>query len=234
MRHSRILQAIALTGLLLAFCVGCPQSGPPPAEPSGQEPQAQTPTGETATPKPAEQPKPEPPPPPPTVPEVHLTEALRATCLVFVGDMFPQGEEGNLVDLKGNPKALADLEGTKLTVVFFWNRGDTLYSQMAATAALEDLEKDVAEPYADKGVRVVAINVKDPADAAGENVEESGATFPNLSDPEGKFFGQIATQELPRVYLIGEDNKIIWFDIEFSRATRRNLLQAIQVTLGEI
>ena len=73
-----------------------------------------------------------------------MTEVQQATCLVAVGDAMPVAE---LPDLAGNAQSLGDLFGEKLTAILFWTRGDSLYSQMAATAALEDLVKDVAEPY---------------------------------------------------------------------------------------
>jgi hypothetical protein len=38
---------------------------------------------------------------------------------------------------------------------------------------------------------------------------------------------------LPRVYLLNASGKIIWFDTDYSQASRRNLMQAIQVLLGE-
>lgn len=234
MRRPSTWQALGLAALLLAFFSGCPQAEKPPAEPAGSTQggeQAQPNPEETATPQPEKKAEPEPPPPPPTVPEVHMPEALRQTCLVFVGDQMPDGE---LNDLDGNKKTLSSLYGKKLTVVLFWTRGKELYDQMTTTSALEDLEKDVAEPYGPKGVAVVGIDVKDPVDEARKTVEEAGAKYPILSDPEGEYFAKVATQDLPRVYLLDADGKIIWLDIEFSRITRRNLEQAIQVELGEI
>jgi peroxiredoxin len=228
MRRPSTRQALGLAALFLVFFSGCPQAdNGPPAGPGGTE--TQPGSEQSAAGQPAKQAEPE--PPPPTVPEVHMPEALRDTCLVFVGDEMPGGE---LADLEGNTKSLAELRGEKLTVILFWNRGEELFAQMAATAALEDLQKDVAEPYGSKGVAVVAINVKDSAEGARQNVDEAGAKYPILSDPEGEYFAKVATQDLPRVYLLDADGKLLWLDVEFSRTTRRNLMQAVQVELGEI
>lgn len=235
MRRTSTWQALGLAALMMVVFCGCPQAedGPPDepgvAQPAG--PEAEPGPDEAAKSQPEEKPEPEPPPPPLTVPEVHMPEALRETCVAFVDDTMPDTE---LADLEGNTKPLAELRGEKLTVVFFWKRGEELVAQMTTTAALEDLQKDVAEPYGPKGVAVVAVNVKDPVEDARTSVEEAGAQYPVLSDPEGECFAKVATQELPRVYLLDAEGKIIWLDVEYSRITRRNLMQAIQVELGEI
>lgn len=214
-------------------CAGCPRgenadlaTGPAGVD---QAEQAATPSGADSA---SAEKTPEPEPPPPAeVPEVRLTDALLATCLVRVDDLMPDGE---LPDLEGNPQRLSDLFGEKLTVVFFWATGDSSYSKMAATSALEDLQKDVAEPYSGKGVRVIGINVREEPELAREQVSKAGANFTNLVDGDGAFFSQVATEKLPRAYLVDGDGKILWFDLEYSHATHRDVLQAIQVELGEI
>jgi len=234
MRSPSTRRVCCLAALVLAALAGCPSGDgdTPPVEPPAAGPAQQRPTDVRPGERTAVDQTPEPePPPPPTVPEVHMTDALRQTCLAFVGDPMPGGE---LADLAGTKQSLAELHGEKLTVVLFWTSADTVLSQIAATSALEDLQKDVAEPYGPKGVAVVAVNVHNPPETAKERVDEAGATFANLSDPEGEFFAKVATELLPRVYLLDAEGKIIWFDLEYSRATRRNLLQAIQVELGEI
>ena len=222
---------ILLAALVVALCVGCRQGdteGPPPsgedtASAGGPPAKAQVP--------PDEPPKVEEPPPPPKIPEVHLTDALRETCLVGVDDAMPEAE---LVDLEGQKQPLSGLRGEKLTLVFFWTRGSSQFSAMAAQMALEDLEKDVHEPYSDKGVQVVAVNESDTAEAVKETAEEAGVTFPSLLDPDGALFAQVAKERLPRPYLLDAEGKILWFDLEYSEPTRDNLMQAIQVALGEM
>jgi peroxiredoxin len=171
------------------------------------------------------------PPPPPTIPKVHLLEADRETCLVVVGDAMPEAE---LADLAGEKQALAGLRGEKLTLVFFWTSGDSEFSAMRAQAALEDLQKDVHEPYAEKGVGVVAVNEGDTAESVKKLVDEAAAAFPNLLDTDGTLFAKVATKNLTRPYLLDAEGKILWFDLEYSSTTRDNLMQAIQVALGEL
>jgi peroxiredoxin len=192
------------------------------AAPPQQAPDQKGPAVET---QPAEE-----PPPPPTIPEVHLLDVDRATCLVGVDDPMPEGE---LAGLDGKNQPLGALKGEKLTVVFFWTKGDSEFASLRAQTALEDLQKDVQESYAEKGVRVVAVNEGDGPEAVKKLAEAAGATYPVLLDPDGALFAKVATERLPRPYLLDGDGKILWFDLEFSRTSRAKLLQAIQVALGE-
>jgi len=165
------------------------------------------------------------PPPPPTIPVVKMTSKLAATCLVKVGDLLP---EASLPDLDGKRQSLHELLGERLSVVCFWSS-----SHPYALEELQDLEIDVAGPYANEGVQVVSINVGDTAEVARKNLPAAGAKFRNLLDPDRAYFGKVATDKLPRTYLLDASGKILWLDTEYSRSTRRDLLQGIQVALGE-
>jgi len=217
--HAKDTGLVLLAIVLTAGWLGCNSSTKDDlAKPAG----AGTASGQAAQAEPAPAPQPE-PPPKPTMPEVKLTEALAATCLVKVGDAMP---EVTLPDLTGAPTAFRSLSGEKLTVVCFW-KADHPY----AVEELRDLQKSVAGPYQAKGVRVVAINQADSPEVARQTAQQTGAAFPILLDADGAYFQKVATQGLPRTYLLDAEGKILWFDIEYSRSTERNLLQAIDVTL---
>ena len=57
--------------------------------------------------------------------------------------------------------------------------------------------------------------------------EEIGAEFPLLLDADGAGLGRVATEKLPRIYLLDPSGSILWFDIEYSESTRRELKNAI-------
>ncbi|MBN2021962.1 MAG: TlpA family protein disulfide reductase [Pirellulales bacterium] len=218
--HRRQFATIVLAAALAASWMGCNRPAAPKNDKKANDDAAAAAPGGAA--EPAPEPKVE-PPPKPTMPEVKLSDALAAECLVKVGDAMP---EATLPDLAGKPTALGSLLGPKLTVVCFW-KADNPY----AVEELRDLAQDVAGPYEAKGVRVVGVNTGDAAEAAGTKARETGATFPNLIDADGAYFHKVATDKLPRTYLLDAEGKILWFDIEYSRSTRRDLLQAIDVTL---
>lgn len=223
--------AIVAMGAAMAVVCGCRGS----SEPTGP---AATPAPAPASPAPAEKPKEKvpievtvkPEPVATTMPKVEMTESLRATCRVGEGDPLPDGQVRNL---EGKSVAVRSLLGEKATVVFFFTRGETRRAQLTAQAALHDLQKDVAEVYAAEGVEVLAVDQKNADAEVAELAAAAGVTFPVLTDPAGRYFGTIATKELPRLYLVDPEGKILWFDIGYSETTRRSLKQALQVVVGK-
>jgi hypothetical protein len=223
--------------VLLALCIGCPgpgdepNGGPetpngdpaaPPETPGNGNPA--TPTGNgNDQPGTPENGNPE-EPAEATIPEVQLPEMLAATCLVGVGDKMP---DAPMDVLGGEQAALRSQFGPRLTVMLFWTS-----SNLYACDELADLTGDVAEPYEGDGVRVIGINVGDSAEDAAKAVAEAGPGFPNFLDPKGEYFAKVATERLPRTYLLSPDGTILWFDLEYSPTTRRQLTRAIDAVLG--
>jgi hypothetical protein len=81
---------------------------------------------------------------------------------------------------------------------------------------------------------VVAVNVGDAVERVRQHAANAGAAFANLLDPKGEFLAKAAKdRQLPRVFLVDGQGKILWFDVEYSRTTRHDLLQAIEVTLAQ-
>jgi peroxiredoxin len=160
-----------------------------------------------------------------TMPQVFLTQAHADTCLVRVGDQFP---DLRLADLQGQEQFLSRLMGEKLTVVAFWNG-----RRPTALVELADLGPCVVQRFLGQGVAVVGVNSGDDPRPAGELLKQAGATFANLSDRDGKALAQVATARLPRTYLLDASGKVVWFDLEYSRTTRRELVQAIRFLLAQ-
>jgi peroxiredoxin len=158
------------------------------------------------------------------MPGVFLTDAHAKTCLVKVGDALPEIE---LKDLAGKPQSLAGLLGKRLTVVLFWNSTNPY-----AVEELADLWPDFGKPFADAGVKLIAIDERDPAGVVAPLVKRLEIKFPVLLDSEGKALAGVATRRLPRTYLVDGEGKILWFDLEYSASTRRQLRDAIRVTLN--
>ncbi|MFZ5829950.1 MAG: hypothetical protein ACOY3P_07670 [Planctomycetota bacterium] len=205
-------------------------------QPESKQPTSDSPppdrVEQSGTPAPAgKQPAPVPPspPPPPTIPEVVLSESLKATGLVNVGDVMP---EGSLTRVDGESAPPADMLGPRLTVVHFWT-GTSDMARLRAEAAVGDLARDVVKPFGSSGVRAVSIYVGEPPDEVEKVAEAAGDAVPVLVDRDGSYFAKIAKSELPRVYLLGADRKILWFDVEYSQATERQLLQAIAAVLAK-
>ena len=182
--------------------------------------------------KAAQKPKPvETPPPPPTIPQVVLSDALRAACVVNVGDKIP---DADLPDLSGKLHTLSSMYGQRLTVVCVWTAGDSSRSRLTATRTLKDLVKTIVEPFGEKGVRLIGINVGDSPTAVQQHMADAGATFPTLLDLKGEFYAMLAKEpKMPRAYLLDAGGKILWFDMELPRDSLRDLAQGIRASLGE-
>jgi peroxiredoxin len=165
-------------------------------------------------------------PAPPKIPSVALSKQHQSLCKLKVGDTMPAFE---LQELGGNqPRSLAELAGDKATLLVFWKA-----DRRMAREQLADLRYDVVEPFGERGVAVVGIAVEQSAADTEKTLQGAGAKFPNLLDPDGEAFARVGNEKLPRTYLLDPDGKILWFDIEYSHATRRELNQALQALTSE-
>jgi peroxiredoxin len=155
-----------------------------------------------------------------SIPAVVLSKQHEALCRVNVGDTIPAVE---LAQLGGGQKSLSNFAGRSATVVVFWKS-----DRRMALQQLADIGPDVLEPFGKAGVAVVGVAVSESAESAQAALQKAGATFPNLVDADGAAFAQVGSDRLPRTYLIDPQRKILWFDIEYSLATRRELQQALR------
>jgi peroxiredoxin len=162
--------------------------------------------------------------PPDGVPPVYLTKQHANLCRVKVGDALPAIELPTAADNKKTK--LADLYGKTATVVVFW-AGDREMSHLE----MADLATDVIEPFGSKGVTVVGVAVKEKSDKAVSAFKEIGKEIPMLVDDKGTAFALVGSRRLPRTFVLDSHGKIIWFDIEYSHATRRELKQALAATV---
>lgn len=169
-------------------------------------------------------------PVPKSVPATKLPEAERAKCLVWVGDTLPKGE---VTTVDGEKAVVADLLGKQATVVFFWTAGSSEIAQKTAAQALADFQADAQAMYGGQGLAVVAINPRDPADKVKELLNSFEVDYPMLLDAGGNYFAKVATEGLPRVYVLDEAGKITWLDPEFSEVSRETLKLTLQVMLGD-
>lgn len=157
------------------------------------------------------------------MPPVLLTVGEESISSLRVGDTMP---DLTLPDFEGKTHSLSKLRGDKLTVVVFWNS-----THPYAVEEISDLGPAVVDRFGDFGVRVVGIAERDTPAGAKAAIAKAGAKFVNLADADGKEMAKVATAELPRTYLLDPNGKVLWFDLEYSRSTRRDLVRAIQFAL---
>jgi peroxiredoxin len=150
------------------------------------------------------------------VPRVLLTKHHAALCIVRVGDAMPPVR---LSDTDGKAFVLPERLGAKATVVVFFRSQGWM-----TKALLADLEPGVVKAYGAKGVSVAAVS---QGAYSGDN-----HSYPILIDEQGAATAQVGTGRFPRVYVLDAQGKIVWFDIEYSRSTRRELKQTLSVLTG--
>jgi peroxiredoxin len=159
------------------------------------------------------------------IPAVALSKGHAALCKVKVGNTMP---DFSLPQLAGGGTAkLSSLYGDKATVVVFWS-GDRRMSR----EQLADMGPEVVEPFGKSGVAVVGVAVGAAEADAQAVLDAAKADFLNLIDADGKAFAQVGSEKLPRTYLLDPQGKILWFDIEYSLGTRRELNQALRAVAG--
>jgi len=157
---------------------------------------------------------------------VLLTKQEQALCRVNVGDNVPPIA---LPQLGGSREAkLSDLLGKKATVVIFWKTDRRMTQQQLA-----DMRRDVVDPFGSRGVAVVGVAVKENEADSQATLTRLQVTWPNLLDEKGEAFAQVGSEKLPRTYLLDSQGKILWFDLEYSMGTRRDLMQALRAVAGE-
>jgi peroxiredoxin len=159
-----------------------------------------------------------------TMPEVSLTEQHAATCRVRVGEKFPDLQ---LPDTAGQQQSLSRLLGDKLTLVVFWNS-----KEPTSLEELADLGRYHQPRFGDRGLAIVAVNTGDKPQLAAELAKQAGAEFTILSDADGAAFQQVATAKIPRSYLLDPSGTVLWFDLEYSPTTQRDLAEAIRYSLA--
>lgn len=141
------------------------------------------------------------------IPRVALSEQHRAMCKVGVGDKMPPL---GLKTPNGDSQQLKSLAGKMATVVVFYQSDGWMTKSL-----LRDLPRDVVERFGKQGVQGITIAVnRKPKLIKG---------IVSLSDPKGEALAQVGSGRLPRVYVLNAEGKIVWFDIEYSHATRREL-----------
>lgn len=165
------------------------------------------------------------------VAKVLLSDSEKALCKVKVGDQVP---EVSLPNLTGDTQAINKLLGEKLTVLLFWSPTDPF-----STWFLSDLTPDAFEPYNSLGLNVVGVcsgtaDESVETSAAQKAAETAGAKFPILVDADGEAISKFGTDRSSRVYLLDSQGKIVWFDIEYSRSTRRDLSSALAALLEPV
>ncbi len=150
------------------------------------------------------------------IPPVLLTNQHRQMCRVVVGDPFPPLELQPVAG--GEAVALLDREGQAATVIALFD-----VPSPASITMLEDLGQRIAPQYSKRGVEIKAIAVQSDAQLISWLLTRTTFELPTFSDPTAAGFAQLGEKILPRVYVLDASGKVVWFDLDYSQATEREL-----------
>lgn len=157
--------------------------------------------------------------PEPTEPRVIMSHRHRATCVKQVGDVI---DNATVTDITGSEHKIGELLSDRLTVMLFWNR-----KSFAGFEQFRRIPVDVLATFAAQRVKVIAVNVGDGAARTKNLTGDAADKIVSLVDNDSKLFHQFATSRIPRTYVLDSTGKILWFDLEYSQSTRRELSNAL-------
>lgn len=163
----------------------------------------------------------------PQTPPVLLSASFAKECRVAVGDAFPTIELPALGEA-AEPAGLDRFAGKQATVVLFWSPESWM-----SRVAVRDFALDLAPTAAANGLGVVGIAVGPDAEAIQAVADTAEARFPQLHDADGAALGQVGVSRMPRVYVLDAERNIVWFDVEYSETTRRELRQTLEALAGQ-
>lgn len=142
------------------------------------------------------------------IPAVVLSAEHQAMTRVEVGQAFPTIEGQNP---DGQATKVADKLGPKATVVAVPGGAKWMDAMMAG-----DLKDDFAPKYGEKGVELVTLTAQKPI----EGLPSISVGKPKLAETLGEGRG-------PRVYVLNAAGKVVWFDLEYTLSTHRELHAAL-------
>jgi peroxiredoxin len=173
---------------------------------------------------------PKPPKPKPEIAKVVLTAQEAATSPVKVGDAFP---DAKLKDAAGSELTLSQLRG-KLATVIVLGTSQGPRARAKSVQAFKMLAAAAAEMGPD--VKCVAISVSGDAAMFKQMADELQLPFPLLLDADAALSKQLVNappddelgSQLPRVYLLDAQGKLLWFSLDYSDAAQRELLSGVE------
>jgi thiol-disulfide isomerase/thioredoxin len=134
-----------------------------------------------------------------------VQEGIRRSARPFEVVRVPAPEPApafELFDLAGRPVSLIDFRGRVVILTFWATWCEPCREEMPAMMKL-------ARELGERGLAVVAVNVKEPAARVEAFVKELGLTFAVILDSRGEVSDRYQLQALPTTYLIGRDGNLL-------------------------
>ena len=153
-------------------------------------------------------------------PRVVMTEHHQAMCLKNVNDNFA---DVMIETRAGNRIRLDSFLDKPLTIVVFWD----VHQAMSRDQILW-LRRDVLDRVDETEVKVLTVHVGNDREEATKFLASNGLRDGVYFDQRLNAFHKVATDLLPRTYLLRSDGTIAWFDCEYSQHMLFEMREAIE------
>lgn len=158
--------------------------------------------------------------PNPRKPEILLSSQHQQQVVKQLGDVLEPTSQ--LQDVAGQDVVLRDALSDRLTVLIFWSE-----KSVAGYEQFRRIPVDVLARFAPHRVKVVTINVGGTVKETQRLTGKAADKILSLADTESKLLKQFAKAGVPRTYVLDAQGRVLWYDIEFSESTRRELDNAL-------
>jgi len=154
---------------------------------------------------------------------VSAVDPQDGTTLVKPGERVP---DFTAYTLDGKKIRLSQLRGKVVLINFFTTWCGPCLREMT------ELEKDIWQPYKDKGLVILAIGREETRDKLLPFRDVKKLTFPLLPDPGRQIYAKYATQYIPRNFLLDREGRLIYSNIGYTRegfsALREHIREALE------
>jgi peroxiredoxin len=128
--------------------------------------------------------------------------------------------------LDGQPFELADHLGKDVLILDFWA------TWCPPCVASMPVLSEVSSEFRDRGVRLLAVNCAEEADAVKDFVEQSGLELTVVMDPDGQISKDYGADGIPQTVLIDRQGKVRFVHVG-SQNLREWLTENLTVLVGE-
>lgn len=134
-----------------------------------------------------------------------------------------QAPDFQLNNINGEPLSLSDFKGQVILLNFWASWCGPCISEMPS---IETLYKETK----DSDIKIIAVNIGESVETAGNFIKDKGYTFETLFDPDNKIATLYGVRSIPTTYIIDKNGNIVAGKLgayEWDNDKLKNILQEL-------